>query len=133
MARAWAWLARLLNHQPGNITATILLAFLKPCAHALSCAYPTQFPKLLHFLKTTYKAKIRDMVDAAKIRALVLKQSDPTAEEQAALMNLETWLDKLPKIIGGRFVPPVPKPTEASMPEYKPPDDTRATDEGGDF
>ena len=127
MARAWAWLARLLNHQPGNITATILLAFLKPCAHALSDAYPKQFEKLLHFLKTTYIAKIRDMVDAAKIRALVLKQSDPTAEEQAALMNLETWLDK--QIKGGRFVMPVPKPEEASLIEYKPPDDTRCGDD----
>ena len=132
MARAWAWLARLLNHKPGNITATILLAFLKPCAHALSCAYPTQFRKLLHFLKTTYRAKIRDMIDA-KIRKatppnMVAGQGNPAAEEEAALMNLESWLNGLPK--DGS----VPEPKEASdMIEYKPPDDTRAADDGGDF
>ena len=136
MARAWAWLARLLNHKPGNITATILLAFLKPCAHALSREYPTQFSKLLSFLQTTYLAKIRDMVDAkARPPNMVAGQGNPAAEEQAALVNLESWLDKLFDRIGGRFVTPVPEPKEASdMIEYKPPDDTRAaTDGGGDF
>ena len=118
MARAWAWLARLLNHPPGNITATILLAFLKPCAHALHAAHPTQFAELLIDLQTTYLAKIRDLVSA---------RGNP-AEEHAALVNLESWLDDLPAK-GGR----VPEPKEASMIEYKPPDDTSATDGGGDF
>ncbi len=116
MARAWAWLARLLNHPPGNITATILLAFLKPCAHALSRAYPTQFPKLLTFLQTKYLAKIGDKVSG---------QGDP-AEEKAALVNLKSWFALLAN--GGR----VPEPKEADMPEYKPPDDLRDAN-GGDF
>jgi hypothetical protein len=30
-AAAWSWVARLLNQKPQRITATILLAFLKPC------------------------------------------------------------------------------------------------------
>eukprot|EP00967_Tisochrysis_lutea_P080904 scaffold111334_cov34-Tisochrysis_lutea.AAC.6 len=28
---AWSWIARVLNQKPQRITATILLAFLKPC------------------------------------------------------------------------------------------------------
>jgi hypothetical protein len=116
MARAWAWLARLLNHSPGSITATILLAFLKPCAHALHAAYPKQFPKLLTFLQTTYLAKIRDKVSG----------QGNAADETAALVNLESWFALLAK--GGR----VPKPKEADMPEYKPPDDLRDA-HGGDF
>jgi len=115
MARAWAWLARLLNHPPGNITATILLAFLKPCAHALHAAYPTQFPKLLTFLETTYKAKIHDKVSG---------QGHP-AEEEAARVNLVSWLADTNALLakGGR----VPEPKEADMPEYKPPDDLSDT------
>ena len=116
MARAWAWLARLLNHSPGSITATILLAFLKPCAHALSRAYPKQFPKLLTFLQKTYLAKIGEKVSG---------QGNP-AEEKAALTNLESWFALLAK--GGR----VPEPKEADMIEYKPPDDLRDAN-GGDF
>jgi len=120
MARAWAWLARLLNHPPGNITATILLAFLKPCAHALHAAYPTQFPKLLTFLETTYKAKIHDKVSG---------QGHP-AEEEAARVNLVSWLTDTNALLakGGR----VPEPKEADMPEYKPPDDLSDAN-GGDF
>jgi hypothetical protein len=119
MARAWAWLARLLNHPPGNITATILLAFLKPCAHALHAARPTQFVELLTFLQTTYLAKIRDKVSGR----------GHAAEEYAALVNLESWLIDTSALLakGGR----VPEPKEADMPEYKPPDDTR--DGGCDF
>ena len=115
MARAWAWLARLLNHPPGNITATILLAFLKPCARALSRAYPTQFSKLLSFLQTTYLAKIRGMVAG---------QGNP-AEEEAARVNLVSWLTDTNALLakGGR----VPEPKEADMPEYKPPDDLSDT------
>jgi hypothetical protein len=121
MARAWAWLARLLNHEPGSITATILLAFLKPCAHALHGAYHKQFPKLLTFLQTTYIAKIRDKVS---------RQGNP-AEEKAARVNLESWLDDTNALLakGGR----VPEPKEKSdMIEYKPPDDLRDAN-GGDF
>ena len=120
MARAWAWLARLLNHPPGNITATILLAFLKPCAHALHAARPTQFVELLTFLQTTYLAKIRDKVSG---------QGYP-AEEVAARVNLESWLIDTSALLakGGR----VPEPKEADMPEYKPPDDLRDAN-GGDF
>jgi hypothetical protein len=120
MARAWAWLARLLNHPPGSITATILLAFLKPCAHALHAAYPKQFPKLLAFLQNEYITKIRDKVS---------RQGDP-AEEKAARVNLESWLTDTNVLLakGGR----VPKPKEADMPEYKPPDDLRDAN-GGDF
>ena len=120
MARAWAWLARLLNHPPGNITATILLAFLKPCAHALHAAYPTQFPKLLAFLEKDYKARIHVKVSG---------QGSP-AEESAALVNLDSWLKDTNKLLakGGRF----PEPKEADMPEYKPPDDLRDAN-GGDF
>ena len=119
MARAWAWLARLLNHPPGSITATILLAFLKPCAHALHAAYPTQFPKLLTFLETTYKAKIHDKVSG----------QGHLSEEEAACVNLVSWLTDTNALLakGGR----VPEPKEADMPEYKPPDDTR--DGGCDF
>jgi hypothetical protein len=117
MARAWAWLARLLNHPPGNITATILLAFLKPCAHALSRAYPKQFPKLLTFLQKTYLAKLGEKVSG---------QGNP-AEEKAALTNLESWFALLAK--GGR----VPEPKEADMIEYKPPDDLRDANGGSDF
>ena len=127
MARAWAWLARMLDHQPGSITATILLAFLKPCAHALHGAYPKQFPKLLTFLQTTYIAKIRDKVS---------RQGNP-AEEDAARVNLESWLNDTNALLakGGR----VPEPKEKSdMIEYKPPDDLSAVKgarggEGGDF
>ena len=39
---AWAWLARTLNQRPRPITATLLLAFLKPTAHLLGVAYPKQ-------------------------------------------------------------------------------------------
>ena len=39
---AWAWLARTLNQRPRPITATLLLAFLKPTAHLLGAAYPKQ-------------------------------------------------------------------------------------------
>ena len=126
MARAWAWLARMLNHQPGSITATVLLAFLKPCAHALSRAYPTQFSKLLSFLQTTYLAKIRGMVAG---------QGNP-AEEEVARVSLESWLKDTNDLLakGGC----VPEPKEADMTEYKPPDDLSAVKgarggEGGDF
>ena len=126
MARAWAWLARMLNHQPGSITATILLAFLKPCAHALSRAYPTQFSKLLSFLQTTYLAKIRGMVAG---------QGNP-AEEEVARVSLESWLKDTNDLLakGGC----VPEPKEADMTEYKPPDDLSAVKgarggEGGDL
>jgi hypothetical protein len=120
MARAWAWLARLLNHPPGSITATILLAFLKPCAHALHAARPTQFVELLTFLQTTYLAKIRDKVSG---------QGHP-AEEVAARVNLESWLIDTSALLAKRGC--VPEPKEADMPEYKPPDDTRDAN-GGDF
>jgi hypothetical protein len=120
MARAWAWLARLLNHPPGNITATILLAFLKPCAHALHAARPTQFVELLTFLQTTYLAKIRDKVSG---------QGHP-AEEVAARVNLESWLIDTSALLAKRGC--VPEPKEADMPEYKPPDDLRDAN-GGDF
>ena len=120
MARAWAWLARLLNHPPGSITATILLAFLKPCAHALHAAYPKQFPKLLAFLQNEYITKIRDKVS---------RQGDP-AEEKAARVNLESWLIDTSALLAKRGC--VPEPKEADMPEYKPPDDLRDAN-GGDF
>jgi hypothetical protein len=123
MARAWAWLARLLNNPPGKITATILLAFLKPCAHVLHATYPTQFPKLLTFLQTKYLDKICVMVSG---------QGSP-AEESAALENLKSWLTDTNVLLakGGRF----PEPKEADMPEYKPPDDLRDARDanGGDF
>jgi ATP-dependent RNA helicase DDX19/DBP5 len=120
MARAWTWLARLLNHQPGGVTATILLAFLKPCAHAIHAANPTQFVELLTFLQTTYIAKIRDKVS----------RQGHSAEEDAALVNLESWLKDTNALLakGAR----VPEPKEADMPEYKPPDDLSDAN-GGDF
>ena len=71
------------------------------------------------FLQTTYIAKIRDKVS---------RQGNP-AEEDAARVNLESWLKDTNALLakGGR----VPEPKEASMIEYKPPDDTR--DGGCDF
>ena len=73
---AWAWLARTLNQKPRPITATILLAFLKPTAHVLGPAYPQQFPKLLRFVQGPYLGQIGEMVkrlgdDAAEVSYLV--------------------------------------------------------------
>lgn len=58
-AAAWGWLARLLNQRPQRITATILLAFLKPTAHTLVEAYPRQLPKLLRFIHTVYVPQVQ--------------------------------------------------------------------------
>jgi len=121
VAAAWTWLARLVNQPPRQITATLLLAFLKPSAHALLAAYPKQFPKLLRFLASTYSAKIHAKVDG----------SDKPPEEQAALMTLDSWLkDTLAGLTASRQIPP---PKEMlDMPEFKPPDDTRDSS-GNDF
>lgn len=62
---AWRWLARLVNQKPQRISATILLAFLKPSAHALGRAYPRQFPKLLRLIDSSYVPKVRALVESA--------------------------------------------------------------------
>ena len=113
---AWTWLARLLNQKPKLVTPTILLAFLKPSAHALAAAYPRQFGKLLRHCRTVFVPKLHALIDNAD-----------KPEEKAALMTLEGWLDKgLAELAAGR---PLVIPSEAEMPEFKPPDDTG---EGGD-
>ena len=111
VAAAWRWLARLLNQKPRMITATILLAFLKPSAHALA-AYPRQFGKLLRHCRGVFVAKMHALVDKAE-----------APEEKAALSNLETWLDgALDGLAAGR---PLEIPTDSEMPAFKAPDDTR--------
>jgi len=123
VATAWAWLARVVNQAPRPITATILLAFLKPSAHALHTAYPRQFTKLLRFLASTYSSKIHAKVDGP----------DKSPEEQAAIMTLDSWLSETIAALGRGSLPP---PKEAvEMPEFKAPDDTRDANSrpGDDF
>ena len=76
VAAAWRWLARLCNQRPQRVTATILLAFLKPSAPALSLAYPRQFIKLLRLILQGVVPKIHALVDA-----------DDLPEEKAALVT----------------------------------------------
>lgn len=116
---AWAWLARLLNQKPQRITATVLLAFLKPTAHLLAKRYPRQFAKLLAFLRTTYRELLRAVVDGATTAGVSGGQG---AEERAALAVLDSWLDDTAHELErrGRLRPP----EEKAMPEYKEPDDT---------
>ena len=78
VAAAWRWLARVLNQKPQRITPTIILAFLKPSAHALARAYPRQFPKLLRLIIKEFVPKIHQLVDPPA----------DAPEEQAALSNL---------------------------------------------
>ena len=114
---AWRWLARLCNQRPQRVTATILLAFLKPSAHALGAAYPRQFGKLLRLLSTGL---------CAKLHALIDKEDLP--EERAALSNLETWLENA--LASLRQGQPLTEPEDAQMPAFKEPDNTE--DAGGD-
>mmetsp|Transcript_45603 Transcript_45603/g.119779 ORF Transcript_45603/g.119779 Transcript_45603/m.119779 type:complete len:534 (-) Transcript_45603:255-1856(-) len=126
MPTAWAWLARMVNQPPAGVTATTLLAFLKPSAHALLAAYPRQFPKLLRFLSTTYSAKIHAKFDGA----------EKPPEEQAAIMTLDAWVKDTLKLLGSgrsqRQMCEALLPKEAvDMPAFKPPDDTSGG--GNDF
>jgi nucleoporin GLE1 len=111
VAAAWRWLARLLNQKPHRISATILLAFLKPSAHALARAYPRQFPKLLRTIDSAYIPKIHALIDAAD-----------APEEQAALSNFKTWLANALAELAARR--PLKEPAEAEMPVFKEPDNT---------
>ena len=63
VAAAWRWLARLLNQKPQRISATLLLAFLKPTAHALARAYPRQFVKLLQLVKSSFVPRVHALID----------------------------------------------------------------------
>ena len=81
---AWAWLARTLNQRPRPITATLLLAFLKPTAHLLGAAYPKQFPKLLRFVKESYLVQVGEMVK---------RLGDDAAEERAGMRLLSDYVD----------------------------------------
>ena len=101
----------MLNQKPQRITATLLLAFFKPAAHALLTAYPRQFPKLLRHTKEVTVVKIHELIDNAD-----------APEEKAALTNLETWLDDtLKQLNAGRGLTP---PAEIEMPVFKEPDNT---------
>ena len=111
VAAAWRWLARLCNQRPQRITATILLAFLKPSAHALAASYPRQFGKLLRHISTDVVRKIHALIDQAD-----------APEEKAALSNLETWLENTHA--GLRQGRPIPEPAEMEMPAFKEPDNT---------
>ena len=117
MPAAWRWLARLLNQKPQRISATILLAFLKPSSHALNRAYPRQFLKLLKLIESDYLKKIHALIDTAD-----------APEEKAALSNLETWLGNTMKELNARR--PLVEPEEAKMEVFKEPDDT--SEAGGD-
>jgi len=130
---AWRWLARFLNQKPQRVSCTVLLAFLKPVAHALtqvcprvqtqltsSChadgfslqVYPRQFPKLLRLARSSFVSKVHSLIDAV----------EDAAEERAALSNLETWLDAtLKELNAGRALT---EPPEADMPVFKEPDNT---------
>lgn len=114
---AWTWLARVVNQPPRQITATILMAFLKPCAHALLRAYPRQFAKLLRLVAGPYSAKMHALVDGP----------EKPPEEQAALMTLDGWLKETLAAIDVQQT--LPLPAEADMPAFKAPDDTSG---GGD-
>jgi nucleoporin GLE1 len=117
---AWRWLARLLNRKPETITATILLAFLKPSAHALLRTYPRQFPKLLRLIRHAYLPRMEAEVN-----------EKDEAEGKAALSNLTTWLDSTLQTIERQGPSAsLPDPPEMEMPLEKPPDNTN--DGGGD-
>jgi len=111
-ATAWVWLAKVINQAPQRITATLLLAFLQPSAHALAEAYPRQFRKLLSFVNDVYVVKIQAVVDG----------DSKLAEEQAALSTLRTFVGgALKTLASGR---PLPRPTESEMLIFKAPDNT---------
>ena len=112
---AWAWLARLLNQQPQRITATLLLAFLKPCAHVLAARYKVQFVKLLRFIHGDYLTMTQTVVDAA--------DGAQGADERAALAVLRSWAENTLRLLShGKQLHP---PDEAGMPDFKVADDTR--------
>ena len=111
MAAAWRWLARVLNQRPQRVTATILLAFLKPSAHALAATYPRQLPKLLRFVAEVYVVRIAELL-----------QKEDLPEERAALSNLTTWLEATRAELAARR--PLQPPTDADMPAFKEPDNT---------
>ena len=115
---AWAWLARVLNQRPQRITATIVLAFLRPTAHVLAAAYPRQFHKLLRLLANVYSPKIHSLVDG----------KDQPPEEQAAISNLDTWVGEALKKLEGALIG---APPDADMPAFKLPDNTK--DAGEDW
>jgi len=123
---AWAWLARLLNQKPQRITATVLLAFLKPTAPMLASHYTRQFGKLLRFVKAEYVPRLRSLVETLAAKA----GSNSVVEERAAVAVLETWLDgTLTAFVQGRGQLPPPE-DHGVMPDFKQADDT--TDRGGE-
>ena len=142
---AWQWLARSLNQRPRPITATLLLAFLKPTAHVLAAAYPTQFPKLLRFVKETcaplpallcpadgwLSPRIRAMPPTPlpryrpdKVAEMCDRLGDDAAEERAGMRLLDSYVDTTLKELR-RNQGKLPPPDEADMPQVKEPDDTR--------
>ena len=93
-AAAWRWLARILNQKPQRITSTLLLAFLRPCAHVLASRYKAQFCKLIRFLHDKYLPMLVVTTDGARGA-----DGSGGAEERAALANLTTWLETTMKLL----------------------------------
>merc|ERR1719229_68401 len=55
----WRWLTRTLNREPQLGTATVLAAFLEIAGYAMQKSYPTQFPKLMRFMKEDYVGRMK--------------------------------------------------------------------------
>ena len=102
-AAAWRWLARILNQKPQRITSTLLLAFLRPCAHVLASRYKPQFTKLIRFLHEKYLPMLTTTTDGARGA-----DGSGGAEERAALANLSTWLETTTKLLSHGYDPRVP-------------------------
>ena len=119
-AHCWAWLARVLNQKPRKITATLLLAMLKPTSHMLADKYPKQFKKLLRFIEKNY---------LEQIKAKLVEWGNDAAEEKVSEALLRAYVtETLDDLRGlGKLEPPV----ETNMDEIKPPDDL--SNAGGDY
>lgn len=119
---AWRWMARQLNQPPQRITATILLALLKPSAYMLGMQYPRQFTKMLRYARDVYCARIDTVVAAASGPA------GKGAEERAGAALLQSWLDDtLERLDSGKGLDAPGE--DAVLPDFKTPDDTREAGE----
>ncbi|XP_049849942.1 uncharacterized protein LOC126320485 [Schistocerca gregaria] len=82
---AWAWVSRILNVEPEDITAHLLDAFFEQCGYSMLHRFGRQAAKLIDFLKSVYMKKLKSGAELEILKA--------TLDEIASKKHLTLALD----------------------------------------